>query len=199
MGGQPLPCGSPLPLSPLGSIRPFPLPSSPPLLLAPSLLHALSPLVDPPLFRGFSCCPVPQCPPSFPPSSADAIPVPAPLVLTPRLGQVWLQWGKRDWPLGGISPAVDELYQPRFRVPAPLAPPLPPNGGSAPFPCPLPVGLPPLSPSLPLCTLVGGLCRFWVLPPTSCISPFTKGVRSCSGGAPPTPLSCMPCVGSAHY
>ena len=76
------------------------------------------------------------------------------------------------------------------------------------------LGLPWASPLIPppsvRLAVGGGLLRSWGLPPPiSCIRPRPKGVRACSGGAPPSPLGwmvpsssppcpCMPCAGGAR-
>ena len=64
--------------------------------------------------------------------------------------------------------------------------PLPPTGEGAPTPTPVSPCHSPTPPSPPcFLALGGGLCNSWGVPPISWISLLMKGVRACSGGAPP--------------
>ena len=141
-------------------------------------LHAPSPL--PPLSRlplsPFPLPPLRPCPPR---------------PLAPRMFRACCRFSG-VWPLCGPPPGV------RFMIWATMAKAcssgvfLTPNGGGAPTSspvCPL-ISTPISSPSLHL-ALGEGILRSWGLPPISCIKPRTKSVRTCSGGAPPSPLGWM--------
>ena len=65
--------------------------------------------------------------------------------------------------------------------------PLPPNGGGAPSPLPLHICRSFVAPTLLLCIVVRGLCRYGVPPPLSCSWPRARGACCCSGGNPPSP------------
>ena len=91
-----------------------------------------------------------------------------------------------------------------------LGVPLPPNEGGAPPPYPVPPWPSSHLPSPPLRPALGGvLRRSWGFPPISWFRPRTKGVRTCSGGGPPSPSGwgpapfsplppCTPCAWGAR-
>ena len=117
----------------------------------------------------------------------------------------------RVWPPCGPPPGVKIMIRATTAWACSLGISLLPNGGGAPTPTLVPPWLSPPTPFPSLRLALGGvLLRSWGLPPISCISTRTKGVRACSGGAPPSPSdwrmippshprSCMTCAWSACF
>ena len=124
------------------------------------------------------------------------------------------------WPLGiepvaqepgfgvyvGRPPVCGELSGPRWPWPVLRSPPSPLMGKLLPTLLLSRPGLPLLPPHLRFVLQWGGdLRRFWGCPPISWFRPYTKGMRACLGGAPPSHLGCCPdpllsscCVLGAH-
>ena len=97
--------------------------------------------------------------------------------------------GARVWPLGRSPPDRKLSIRATMARACSSDAPLPPNGVGVSSLTMTPCRSSPLAPPPTLVRLAveGGLRRSWGLPPISCIRPRTKGVRSCSGGAPLSP------------